>query len=155
MTSDSSVDEREVIFINERCRLDYEDLPEAVGESADQALTALQNNRPLSPKMFESLSGRLDGVDEIRVPYDKNTYRVYVYRGCPWIVMVLDAGIKKSTKGKGIPRWQIELLESRLRKAKRYCADNGEDLRRAFDRRAARRALKTMETKNEQGRLAQ
>ena len=43
MTSEDSLDIREVIFINERCRVDYESMPVDVRESADQAIEALQN----------------------------------------------------------------------------------------------------------------
>jgi hypothetical protein len=154
MTVETSVDVREVIFINERCRVDYEDLPPAVGESADQALTTLQNNEALTRKMFKELSENLNGVDEIRLPYASNTYRVYVYRGCAWVIMVLDAGIKKSPSGHEIPGWQVERLEQRLRKAKDYCADNEAELKRAFDSRATRRA-KILESEDEAGRLAQ
>jgi len=84
VTSPLSIDVREVIFINERCRRDYYSLPEAVGEAADQAIDALQNGRQLPPKMFKQLSGKLAGIDEIRIPYDDDTYRVYVVQECKW-----------------------------------------------------------------------
>jgi hypothetical protein len=32
--------------------------------------------------------------------------------------MVLDAGMKKSTEGKNIPKWQKERLETRYKKAR-------------------------------------
>jgi hypothetical protein len=59
MTSQDSLDIREVIFVNERCRVDYEAMPAEVRESADQAIDALQNARPLPPKLYQSLSGTL------------------------------------------------------------------------------------------------
>lgn len=92
MTSPDSIDVREVIFINERCRVDYEALPADVRESADQAIDALQNGRPLSIKMYQPLHGVLSGIHEIRLPYDDNMHRVYVTLKCPWIIMALDAG---------------------------------------------------------------
>jgi hypothetical protein len=46
MTSQGSADVREVIFINERCRVDYEAMPAEVRESADQAIDALQTRDP-------------------------------------------------------------------------------------------------------------
>jgi len=116
MTSNDSLHVREVIFINERCRVDYESLPAEVRESADQAIDALQNARPLPPKLYQSLGGTLAGINEIRLGHDDNTYRVYVTLKCPWIIMVLDAGIKKSTEGKNIPKWQKERLETRYKK---------------------------------------
>src|SRR5688572_27199294 len=106
MTSWDSVDIRELIFINERCRFDYASLPEDVRESADQTMDALQNGRPVSPKMRQPLHGKLSGIDEIRLPYDDNTYRIYVTLKCPWAIIALDAGMKKSTEGKSIPKWQ-------------------------------------------------
>lgn len=139
MTSQESLDIREVIFVNERCRVDYEGMPEEVRESADQAIDALQNSRPLSPRMYQLLHGRLAGIREIRLSYDDNTYRVYVTLNCPWVIMVLDAGIKKSTEGKNIPKWQLERLEARRKKARDYCAEHGLELKGEYDRRAARR----------------
>jgi hypothetical protein len=76
--SQDSLDIREVIFVNERCRVDYEAMAAEVRESADQAIDALQNARPLPPKLYQSLGGTLTGINEIRLGYDDNTYRVYV-----------------------------------------------------------------------------
>ena len=139
MTSQDSLDIREVIFINERCRVDYEALPADVRESADQAIDALQNARPLPHKLYQSLHGKLAGINEIRLAYDDNTYRVYVTLKCPWVIMVLDAGIKKSTEGKNIPKWQHERLEARQKKAREYCTEFDADLKADYDKRKARR----------------
>jgi phage-related protein len=139
VTSQTSIDDREVIFINERCRVDYLALPADVLESADQAIDALQNGRRLPSKMFRSLKGKLAGVDEIRLPYDADTYRVYVYQGSSWVVMVLDAGIKKSTEGQNIPKWQLNRLETRLTNARRYCDENSDGLKSDYDQRRQRR----------------
>jgi len=49
MTSQDSLDIREVIFINDRCRVDYEAMPDEVRESADQAIDALQTPDPCRP----------------------------------------------------------------------------------------------------------
>jgi phage-related protein len=139
MTSPSSLDVREVVFINERCRLDYETLPPDVRESADQAVDAVQNGRNLPKKMLQPLKGKLSGVTEIRFPYDDDTYRVYLTLQCPWIIMVLDAGIKKSTAGKNIPRWQQERLEERFKSARDYCRRNETDLRKDYEGRKLKR----------------
>jgi Phage derived protein Gp49-like (DUF891) len=85
MTSQDGVDVREVSFINERCRVDYEAMPAEVRESADQAIDALQNARPLPAKLYQPLHDTLAGIHEIRLPHDANTYRVYVTLKCPWI----------------------------------------------------------------------
>ena len=66
----------QVIFINERCRVDYESMPVDVRESADQAIDALQNARPLPAKLCQSLHAKLSGITEIRLAHDDNTYRV-------------------------------------------------------------------------------
>ncbi|MBS0420685.1 MAG: type II toxin-antitoxin system RelE/ParE family toxin [Proteobacteria bacterium] len=139
MTSQDSLDLREVIFINERCRVDYEAMPAEVRESADQAIDALQNARPLPPKLYKSLGGALTGVDEIRLGYDCNTYRVYVTLPCPWVIMVLDAGMKKSTEGKNIPKWHKERLQTRRERARKYCTDYDADLKTDFNKRKTRR----------------
>ena len=139
MTSQDSVDAREVIFINERCRMDYEAMPAELRESADQAIDALQNARPLPAKLYQRLRDTLSGTHEIRLPHDGNTYRVYVTLKCPWIIMVLDAGMKKSTEGKNIPKWQKERLEARYKKAREYCAEHDADLKADYDRRKVRR----------------
>lgn len=142
MTSPTSLDVREVIFINERCRVDYEDLPEDVKESADQAIDAIQNGRKLSPKLHVPLKGKLSGASEIKLPYDDDTYRIYLTLVCPWIVMVLDAGAKKSTEGSNIPKWQQERLEDRFKRTKDYCKDNEAELRTDFNNRTRRRDTK-------------
>jgi hypothetical protein len=72
MTSEDSVDLREVIFINERCRVDYEAMPPDVRESADQSIDALQNALPLPAKLCQPLHGALAGIHEIRLLYDDN-----------------------------------------------------------------------------------
>lgn len=155
MTSESSIDDREAIFINERCRIDYRAIPEPVLESADQAIDALQNGRRLPPKMFRPLKRNLAGVDEIRLPYDDDTYRIYVYQGCPSVIVVLDVGAKKSTEGGNIPKWQTERLAARLSTARRYCKDNEDELKSAHAERNARRMALENATKTkskEEGR---
>lgn len=139
MTSLSSLDVREVIFINERCRVDYESMPDDVRESADHAIDAIQNGRVLSPKMFTSLKGKLAGISEIRLPYDDDTYRVYLTLKCPWVVMILEAGMKKSTDGNNIPKWQQERLEHRQKNAQEYCQSHDAELRQDFEKRNKRR----------------
>jgi hypothetical protein len=139
MTSEDSLDIREVIFINERCRVDYESMPVDVRESADQSIDALQNARLLPAKLCQPLSAKLSGVTEIRLAYDDNTYRVYVTLKCPWIIMVLEAGMKKSTEGKNIPSWQRERLETRYKRAREYWTAHDAELRADYDKRKARR----------------
>ena len=142
MTVPASIDLREVIFINERCRKEFVALPEKVLESADQAIDTLQNDQQLSPKMRTSLKEKnLKGIDEIKIPYDSDTYRVFIHLGCVWVVMILGAEIKKAKTGIDMPQALKEKLASRLKKAKIYCDDNAEDLLEAYDRRKHARDL--------------
>ncbi len=145
MTSRDSADAREVVFINERCRLDYEEMPEEVRESADQAIDALQNSTALPPKMHRFLRGPLAGVEEVRLPYDDASYRVYVSLEALWTVMVLDAGIKKSTEGANIPKWQRERLETRQKRAREYCAAHERELQAEYGKRRSRRERRAKE----------
>lgn len=46
---------------------------------------------------------------------DKHEQEIY-FRENPWVIMVLDAGMKKSTEGKNIPKWHKERLETRREK---------------------------------------
>jgi phage-related protein len=139
MTSLEGLDVREVIFVNARCRVDYVNMPDEVRESADQAIDALQNSLPLPAKWYRSLQGSLAGIDEVRFPHSGNTYRVYLTLKCLWVVMVLDAGMKKSTEGANIPKWQKERLEARYKKARDYCSEHEAELRSEYGKRQARR----------------
>ena len=139
MSSLEGLDVREVIFVNERCRVDYMSMPDEVRESADQAIDALQNSLPLPIKWCQPLRSSLTGIDELRLPHSGNTYRVYLTLKCLWAVMVLDAGVKKSTKGVSIPKWQKERLETRFKKALEYCAEHEAELRSDYGKRKARR----------------
>lgn len=140
MTSDVSIDIREVIFINVDARRGYDGLPEAVGETADAAITTLQNGAvPSAPGLWRSLAGNLRGLGEIRIGSGTDTYRVYVWLGCDLAVFVLDAGIKKSSTGSAIPRWQQERLLARRDRAVEFCTANAALLRTRFLQRAERR----------------
>lgn len=140
MTSDESVDLKEVVFINQRAHLDYREMPPDVKEAADGALTEIQNERPLPRKLFTALKGHLSGIDEIRLPHDTDTYRVYVaiFRAA---VYVLDAGIKKSKSGAAIPPNQTERLIERQKRAARDYEDHKAEFERDAERRRRRHAF--------------
>lgn len=142
MTSGFSIDLKEVIFINPRCEKDFESLPPEVKETADGAIDALQNGRPLVGQVFGPLVNdrTLAGISEIKMPYGGDAYRVYVWLGCPQAVFVLDAGEKKSPSGRDIPQWQKQRLAERLSAAKAWSRGNAAALEQEFERRAARRA---------------
>lgn len=135
MTSESSIDLREVIFINQRCRKDFEALPVDVLESAEEALTALQNGDDLSSKMSENMKGKFSDVEEVKIPYDTDTYRLFLYLKSPYCVMVLDAYMKKSHKKGEIPKEKIEKLEDRLKKCRYFVNTSAKLLRERFEQR--------------------
>lgn len=137
MTSEESIDLKEVVFINQAAQRDYEAMPPDVKESADDAITQMQNERSLPSKMFRALKGNLSGVDEIRLPYDSDTYRIYVML-CSAAVYILDAGIKKSKTGSEIPRNQTERLIDRRDRAHRHYKDNQSDFEQAAESRRER-----------------
>jgi phage-related protein len=138
MTSDESTDLKEVIYVNQSAYNDYEAMLPDIKESADQAITQIQNEKPLPAKMFKPLKENLSGIDEVVLPYDSDTYRVYValYR---YAVYILDAGIKKSKTGNEIPPNQKERLIRRRDQASRdYDTNKAEIERFALARKAKR-----------------
>jgi phage-related protein len=147
MTSETSIDVREVVFINPDAKSGYDSLPTEVGEIADGAVTLLQNGRiPVRKGLWRTLKGGLRGIGEIRINDGTNTYRVYVWLGCKPALYVLDAGMKKSPTGDEIPQWQQDRLVDRRGRAAKDCADNGADLDHAFADRALRRERHEQET---------
>lgn len=140
MTSDASIDIREVVFINPDAESGYAELPTQVGETADGALTLLQNGRvPERRGLWRMLKGKLGGVGEIRINDSANTFRVYLWLGCVQAIYVLDAGMKKSPTGNEIPQWQQDRLADRRNRAAQDCADHQAKLGQALAHRAARR----------------
>ena len=139
MTSDTSIDVREVVFINPDAESGYDVLPPSVGETADGVVTLLQNGRvPTRKGLWRVLKGTLRGIGEIRINDGTNTFRVYVWLGCEPALYILDAGMKKSPTGSEIPQWQQDRLVNRRERAAEDCAGNAA-LNLAFADRAARR----------------
>ena len=139
MTSDTSIDVREVNFINPDAESGYDGLPASVGEVADGAVTLLQNGQvPVRKGLWRVLKGKLRGIGEVRINDGTNTFRVYVWLGCELALYILDAGMKKLPTGSEIPQWQQDRLVDRRERAARDCTDNA-DLEQAFADRAARR----------------
>ena len=140
MTSDASIDVREVIFINPDAEQGYDALAPDVIEMADGAVTALQNGRiPVRKGMWRVLRGKLAGIGEIRINNGTNTFRVYVWLGCEPALYILDAGMKKSPTGSEISQWQQDRLADRRERAAADCKQNQADLNQTFLERAARR----------------
>jgi phage-related protein len=138
MTSDESTALKEVIYINQSAHNDYEAMPPDIKEAADQAITQIQNEKPLPAKMFKPLKENLSGIDEVVLPYDSDTYRVYValYKSA---IYILDAGIKKSKTGHEIPPNQKERLIRRREQASKDYETNKAEIERFAAARKAKR----------------
>jgi phage-related protein len=139
MTADANADVEEVIFVNEAANRDFAALPPDVREAADARTRVRQNRGRLPAKQVRDLRGVMFGISEIRICYDDDTYRVYFAAEYAEAIYILDAGMKKSPKDGEIPRWQIDRLVSRKRKADEHYLANRPVLRR---RAEARRQLR-------------
>jgi phage-related protein len=140
MTSETSIDIREVIFINPDAESSYAELPAEVGERADSVLTLLQNGRvPERKGLWRMLRGKLGGIGEVRINDSTNTFRIYLWLGCDQAIYVLDAGMKKSPTGHEIPQWQQDRLADRRDRAAQDCAHHHVELSQALAHRAERR----------------
>jgi phage-related protein len=139
MSSDTSVDIREVIFVNQAADEAYRGLPDEVRQAADARTTAIQNNQPLPRNQRQSLSGRLVGIDEVRILFDGDTYRVYHLVEFAEVIYILDAGMKKSPTGSRMPKPQSEMLEKRKKFAQDDYDRNNEAYRASMQERLSRR----------------
>jgi len=128
-----------LVFINDGARRDYLDLPPEVKEMADARTTMLQNGERLPQNQFTSLRGALDGVGEIRIGFDGDTFRVYYAVQMREVLYVLDAGIKKSPKRSEIPKWREDRLIARHKAATQDYERNKAEYARLYAERSARR----------------
>jgi phage-related protein len=141
MTSDDAVDIKEVIFLSQRVEDDYLSQPAEVVEAFDARITAVQNLRRLPARHHQALSGNAKGIEELRVLHDSNTYRTYYLATYDEVVILIDAGMKKSKKDSGIPAEQVARLLERKRQADQFYAGNWASLRERYDARRKRREL--------------
>lgn len=140
MTSPNSIDVRRVIFVGD-AKTSYEAMPTTVRERADTAIQTLQNRGRLPAKRMEGLSGKLAGIDEIKIPSAGDTYRAYLTLSFEAVIYVLDAGIKKSPRGGEIPQWQERRLIERMKKAKEDYTDNKSQYESEMKQRVTRRNI--------------
>ncbi|HEV2956883.1 MAG TPA: type II toxin-antitoxin system RelE/ParE family toxin [Xanthobacteraceae bacterium] len=99
----TSVDIREVVFVNAQAKHDYETMPAEVLQAADARTTAIQDHMRLPRNQRQPLKGKLADIDEARILFDDNTYRVYYLTSFKAAIYILDAGMKKSPRGSEIP----------------------------------------------------
>ncbi|MGH7925642.1 MAG: type II toxin-antitoxin system RelE/ParE family toxin [Candidatus Binatus sp.] len=99
---------------------DISALPAAVKGSFGHRLRQVQEGRvPLDMRPLRQFG---PGVFELREHFDKNAYRL-MYVVLKKAVYVLHAFMKKSKSGIGIPRLEVELIEARLKRARRQDAE--------------------------------
>jgi phage-related protein len=141
MSSDGSIDIRAVIFINRDAETQYRSLPDEVRQSADARTSAIQDRQRLPSKARESLKGKLAGIDEIKIGFDGDTYRVYYAVEFEEVIYILDAGMKKSPRRGQIPKQQVDRLVARLKAAREDYQENRAqyqaDQRKRLERRKA------------------
>ena len=63
------------------------------------------------------------GVHELRDSFDRNAYRVVYVVNLGKALYVLHAFMKKSKSGIGLPRPEVALIETRLRRARELDAE--------------------------------
>lgn len=102
---------------------DLKDFPEQVQQSMGYALYLAQcGEKSLDAKPLKGFKGA--GVLEIIDDFDGDTYRsIYTVRFAD-IVYVLHCFQKKSKRGIETPKQDIDLIESRLKKAKDHYDEN-------------------------------
>jgi phage-related protein len=140
MSALTSVDIREVVFVNEQAKHDYESMPADVLQAADARTTAIQNHLRLPRNQRQALSGNLADIDEVRILFDDNTYRVYYLTRFKAAIYILDAGMKKSPRGRETQRPQINRLIERKRVAVKHYLANEKWFEARMAERLARRA---------------
>lgn len=140
MSALTSVDIREVVFVNEQAKHDYESMPAEVLQAADARTTAIQNHMRLPRNQRQALKGKLADIDEARILFDDNTYRVYYLTPFKAAIYILDAGMKKSPRGSEISKQQVERLIERKRIAVTDYLENEKWFEARMAERLARRA---------------
>jgi len=100
-------------------RADLKTLPEPVQSNVGYALFAAQRGEEYrSVKSLQGFGGR--GVLEIVVPHDGDAYRMVYTVRFKDSIYVLHAFQKKSTRGIGTPKREIDLVRRRLADAARH-----------------------------------
>jgi phage-related protein len=140
MSALTSVDIREVVFVNEQAKHDYETMPAEVLLAADARTTAIQNHMRLPRNQRQPLKGKLADIDEARILFDDNTYRVYYLTSFKAAIYILDAGMKKSPRGSEISQQQIDRLIERKKVAVKHYMTNEQWFLARMGERLARRA---------------
>ncbi len=102
-------------------RRDLEAFPETVQDKMVYALEVAQEGNK-HPKAKPLKGKGLSGVMEIRIDYDKNTYRAVYATKIGDKIYVLHAFQKKSKRGIATPKKEINLIKRRLKRAQELAA---------------------------------
>jgi phage-related protein len=140
MSALTSVDIREVVFVNEQAKHDYETMPAEVLLAADARTTAIQNHMRLPRNQRQPLKDKLADIDEARILFDDNTYRVYYLTSFKAAIYILDAGMKKSPRASEISKPQVDRLIERKKVAVKHYMTNEKWFMARMTERLARRA---------------
>jgi|UPI00069FAD6C predicted XRE-type DNA-binding protein/phage-related protein len=104
---------------------------------ADALTTALQNGSTLPAGRYRQREGSLIGASEFRIPHDGDTYRCYQVVAYEEVIYILDAGMKKSSRGGEMPKHDKERLERRLSLAKEAYKSDARGIKDEYAARAA------------------
>jgi phage-related protein len=138
MTSEGSLDLKEVLYIPGSVQTDLLDLPMDVRLEASLALNEIQNGQRWSDSKALK-GGKLGGIEEIRINFDTDTYRVFYIAKFQYAVYVIDADIKKSASGGQINKDVQARLEARKKAAEEHYKTNETVLKVRFLHRLERR----------------
>jgi phage-related protein len=111
-------------------------------QAAEARTTALQNHLRLPRNQRQALTGKFAGIDEVRILFDDNAYRVYYLVQFSAAIYVLDAGMKKSPHDSEIPKPQLERLAERKKVAVAHYGSKEKWFEARMADRLARRAAR-------------
>lgn len=101
---------------------DLSKLPKEVKEEIAYDLLSIQKGE--RPAREKTLSGKGNAnLRELRIRHDKNAYRAVYTVQYKEVVFVLHVFQKKSTKGISTPKPEMDLIEARLKEAKKLYQD--------------------------------
>ena len=109
-------DEKPVIWMG-TSRKDIKALPSRVQSIIGHTLGMVQDGE--TDSHIKTLRGKdLVGVYEIRADYDKDTYRAVYVVNLGERIFMLHVFQKKSKKGSGTPKAEMDMVRTRLKRAK-------------------------------------
>jgi len=100
-------------------------MPSPVKASFGFRLRRIQQGMPAADTKALPQFGK--GVFELREAYDTNAYRVMYVVALKKAVYVLHAFMKKSKSGKGLPKNDTNLIQTRLKRAQEIDTENGHE----------------------------